>query len=72
LIYIAAVGGLGYLLGEAVSRSANRKRGRTLQYVAAAGIVASAATFVGLGAWIILFDLVAWGVALYLAIFALR
>ncbi len=33
--------GIGYLMGEAVGLSVNRKRGRPLQYVAAAGVVAS-------------------------------
>jgi hypothetical protein len=33
--------GLGYAVGEAVSRATNRKRGPTLQGIAAAGVVAS-------------------------------
>ena len=32
--------GIGYVTGEAISMSTNRKRGRVLQYIAAAGVVA--------------------------------
>ena len=33
--------GIGYMTGQAVAAAVNRKRGRPLQYVAAAGVVAS-------------------------------
>ena len=33
--------GIGFLTGEAISVSTNRKRGRLLQYIAAAGVVVS-------------------------------
>lgn len=33
--------GIGYLIGEGISLSVNRKRGRPLQLIAAAGVVAS-------------------------------
>ena len=39
LLYIAAMGGYGYVMGEAVSAAANRKRGRQLQLVAGGGIL---------------------------------
>ena len=33
--------GIGFLTGEGISVAVNRKRGRVLQYIAAAGVVAS-------------------------------
>ena len=33
--------GIGFLVGEGISLSVNRKRGRLLQYIAAAGVVVS-------------------------------
>ena len=38
LLGIVAQAGLGYAIGELVSASVNRKRGRTLQYVAVIGM----------------------------------
>ena len=41
LLEVAALAGLGYVLGELVSKSVNGKRGRVLQYVAVGGVAAA-------------------------------
>ena len=41
--------GLGYVIGEGVSRSVNRKRGRALQYVAGSGVVVALLTVLLVG-----------------------
>ncbi|MDE2861447.1 MAG: B-box zinc finger protein [Chloroflexota bacterium] len=70
--------GIGFLTGEAISVSTNRKRGRLLQYIAAAGVVASYAVASVLAASTLdplvvrflapgLFTLLAIGVGAYIA-----
>lgn len=75
-LYMAAMAGFGYLVGEGVSLATNRKRGRRLQYVAAAGIVAAhlviAYTAIRPGAGVGLFDILAGGLAIYVAFVRLR
>jgi len=71
LPYIAAMGGLGYLMGEAVSAAANRKRGRQLQVVASAGILVCLIVLVFI-AFLDLLDLVGIGLAIYIAYLRLR
>ena len=41
MLEVVALAGLGYVLGELVSKSVNRKRGRVLQYVAISGMAAA-------------------------------
>ena len=76
-IGIAALGGLGYLLAEGISRVSNRKRGRALQYVAAGGMVVALATVIptagfGAGAYLDPFDLLGVGLGIYVAVIQLR
>ena len=61
--------GLGYLIGEGTSVAANRKRGRSLQYVAAAGmLLAYAIIIVGSPpGYFNLFTLFYGAIALYIA-----
>lgn len=70
--------GIGFLVGEGVGVSVNRKRGRLLQYIAAAGVVASYAIASTLAASTLepvmlrfiapdLFTLLAIGVGAYIA-----
>ena len=70
--------GIGFLTGEAISVSTNRKRGRLLQYIAAAGVVVSYAVASVLAASTLepvalrflapdLFTLLAIGVGAYIA-----
>ena len=71
ILYLAAMGGYGYLVGESISRAANRKRGRTLQYVAAGGVLVAEAVIeatISIG----LFDLLGAGLAIYIAYLRLR
>ena len=64
-----AIAGLGYVVGEGVSLSVNRKRGRTLKYVAAGGMgVAYLIILVfGLG-FLSIFHLIAAGIGIYVAV----
>ena len=61
--------GVGYLAAEGISAAANRKRGRSLKYVAAGSVVIAALTIslFSLGAMTI-FDLAASGYAVYVAV----
>ena len=75
-LQIAAMAGFGYLLAEADSLAANRKRGRALQYAAFAGIGAAYAVLVVTSIYyyetIGLFDLIGAGIASYVAYVRLR
>ena len=76
LMYVAAMAGFGYLVAEGVSRAANKKRGRTLQYVAAGGmalaLVLVSATAITFGPLIGFSDLLAAGAGVYVAILRMR
>lgn len=76
LFYLAAMAGFGYLLAEVISLAADRKRGRTLQLVAAGGAVVAYAViaFITIYAYgsIDLFDMLAGGIAVYVAFLRLR
>ena len=65
-IVIVAV---GYLAGEGISMAANRKRGRSLKYVAAGSVIISVLTIslVSIGPMTI-FDLLAGAYAVYVAV----
>ena len=72
-----ALAGLGLALAEGISWAANRKRGRTLQYVAASGMAAALVVMVVLnGYWyqgfLSLFDIIGAGAGIYLAVTRLR
>ena len=65
--------GLGYLVGEGISRATNRKRGQPLIIAAAVGVLAAFAIITALaGLQLGLFDLIALGVAIFLAIQRVR
>jgi hypothetical protein len=63
--------GIGYLIGEGISRAANRKRSRGLQYIAAGSVLLST---LPMGALIIgnLYGLLALAAAVYMAVSRLR
>ena len=72
-----ALAGLGLARAEGVSWAANRKRGRTLQYVAAGGMAATLLVMVlfngyWYGGFLNLFDIIGAGVGIYLAVTRLR
>ena len=72
-LYMLGMAGLGYLMGEAVSRAADLKRGRTLQYVAAGGALAGLVVIIFItGGNIDLLDLLGVGLTIYVAITRLR
>ena len=71
LLYIAAMGGYGYVMGEAVSASANRKRGRLLQLVAGGGILVCLIVLVFV-AFLDPADILGFGLAAYVAYLRLR
>ena len=71
-LFISAVAGLGYLIGEGTSIATNRKRGRPLQFAAAAGVlVAYAITVVAIGG-IGLYDLLGLAIGVAIAVGRLR
>ena len=72
-----ALAALGFALAEGVSWAANRKRGRTLQYVAASGVAAALLAMVVLngylyGGFLTIPDIIGAGVGVYLAVTRLR
>jgi hypothetical protein len=73
---MAAMAGFGYVLAEAVSLAANRKRGRALQLAALAGIAAAYTVLVAISIYLYgtinLFDLVGAGIASYVTYVRLR
>ena len=71
-LFMIAVAGLGYLIGEGTSIATNRKRGRSLQFAAAAGVlVAYAITVVAIGG-IGLYDLLGLAIGVAIAVGRLR
>jgi hypothetical protein len=76
LLYLAAMAGFGYLLGEGISLAAGRKRGRALQFVAAGGAMVAYAiiSFITIYVYgrIDLFDVLGGGIAFYVAFLRLR
>ena len=72
-VFTLAMVGLGYLVGEGISRATNRKRGQPLIIAAAVGVLAAFAIVAALsGLQLGLFDLIALGVAIFLAIQRVR
>lgn len=76
LLYVAAMGGFGYLVSEAIGVVSNHRRGRAVQIVAASGVVVAMATVVTVSAAftgvIDPFDLIAGGLGVYVAVVRLR
>ena len=65
--------GLGYLVGEGISRATNRKRGQPLIVAAVVGVVLAFVVVVAFtGLQLNLFDLIALAIALFLAIQRVR
>ncbi len=74
---LAAIAGLGYLVGEGVSRATNKKRGQSLMILAGACVLAafaigSAVAAARTGIQPGLFDLLALGLAVFLAVTRVR
>ena len=76
LLYLAAMAGFGYVVGEGTSYAANRKRGRTLTIAAIGGVLLGQGLTIYLVATVTevisLFDLVGAGLAIYVAYIRLK
>ena len=72
-VFTLAMVGLGYLVGEGISRATNRKRGQPLIIAAVVGVVLAFVVVVAFtGLQLNLFDLLALAIALFLAIQRVR
>ena len=72
-VFTLAMVGLGYLVGEGISRATNRKRGQPLIVAAVVGVVLAFVVVVAFtGLQLNLFDLIALAIALFLAIQRVR
>lgn len=72
-VFTLVMAGLGYLVGEGISRATNRKRGQPLIIAAVVGIVLAFLVVVFFtGLQLGLFDLIGLGVAIFLAIQRVR
>ena len=72
-VFALAMGGLGYLVGEGISRATNKKRGQPLIVAAVVGVVlAFAITAVVARLQLDPFSLVGLGIAVFLAIQRVR
>ena len=69
--YLLIAAGLGYVVAEGVSASANRKRGRALQYVASGGVLLSFVIVLAVGFFSV-FDIFAAALAVYVVFLRLR
>ena len=73
LMYVAAMAGFGYLLGEGMGLAAARKRGRSLQFVAAGALILAYAVIIYfVRANLDVFDLAGAALAGYVAFLRLR
>lgn len=71
-IYAIVAAGIGYAIGEGVSAATNRKRGRTLQFVAAGGmLVVGVVVLLAFGA-VEIVDLIAVAIGIFVAVGRLR
>ncbi len=69
LLELVALVGVGYLIGEGISLAVNRKRGRSLKYIAGLSmLIACSIVSVFSGATLSLYGLLAWVAAFYIAI----
>ncbi len=72
-VFTLAMAGLGYLVGEGISRATNKKRGQPLIVAAVVGVVLAFVVVVGFtGLQLGLFDLIGLGIAIFLAIQRVR
>ena len=72
-VFTLAMVGLGYLVGEGISRATNKKRGQPLVIAAVVGVLAAFAIVTAFsGLQLNLFDLIALGIAIFLAIQRVR
>ena len=72
-VFMAAMAGLGYLVGEGISWATNKKRGQSLMVLAAASTIGSFALVVVIARLQLdLFDLLALGIAAFLAVMRVR
>ncbi len=72
-VFTLAMVGLGYLVGEGISRATNKKRGQPLIVAAVVGVVVAFVIVVAFARLQLgLFDLLALGIALFLAIQRVR
>ena len=75
-LYVAALAGFGYLMSEVISVATNRKKGRSLQFVAAGGILVAMVLTVGLSVTVVggsvVPDLLGAALAIYVAVVRLR
>lgn len=72
-VFTLAMVGLGYLVGEGISRATNKKRGQPLVIAAAVGVLAAFAIVTAFsGLQLNPFDLIALGIAIFLAIQRVR
>ena len=72
-----AIAGLGFVVAAGVSWATNRKKGRSLQYVAAGGMIVAIVAMVvlnnfSIGPILNLVDVVGAGVGIYVAVVRLR
>ena len=73
LMYVAAMAGFGYLLGEGTGLAADRKRGRSLQLVAAGALILAYAVIIYFaGPSLDVLDLLGAALAVYVAFLRLR
>ena len=63
-----AIVGLGYLIGEGISASVNRKRGRNLKFVAGGSMFAAFVVIAIFTASLSVFDLLALALGIYVAV----
>ena len=69
LLDSVAIFALAYLIGESVSLSVNRKRGKILRYIAVIGLATMYSIVVLFGGWPInIWDILAGGMGIYVAI----
>ena len=72
-VFTLAMVGLGYLVGEGISRATNKKRGQPLIVAAVVGVVVAFVIVVAFARLQLgLFDLLALGISLFLAIQRVR
>ena len=72
-VFTLAMVGLGYLVGEGISRATNKKRGQPLIVAAVVGVVVAFVIVVAFARLQLgLFDLLAFGISLFLAIQRVR
>ena len=72
-VFTLAMVGVGYLVGEGISRATNRKRGQPLIVAAVVGVVLAFVVVVAFsGLQLGIFDLIGLGIAIFLAVQRVR